>query len=28
VSDDDFKSLSICGDEFHPDWDYKISPRL
>jgi hypothetical protein len=28
VYDDDFKSLSMCGDEFHPDWNYKISPRL
>jgi hypothetical protein len=28
VSDEQFKSLNIVGDEFHPDWNYTISPRL
>ena len=28
VSDEEFKSLNIVGDEFHPDWNYTSSPKL
>lgn len=28
VSDEEILSLNICGDEFHPEWNYTMSPRL
>lgn len=27
ISDDEIASLSIRGDEFHPEWNYTLSPR-
>lgn len=27
VSDDEMESLNICGSDFHPEWNYTISPR-
>ena len=28
ISDEEIASLRIQGDDFHPEWNYKISPRL
>jgi hypothetical protein len=27
VSDTDMDAINICGDEFHPEWNYVIKPR-
>lgn len=27
ISDIEMSALSICGDEFHPEWNYTINPR-
>jgi hypothetical protein len=27
VSDEEFESLNLAGDEFHPEWNYTILPR-
>ena len=27
VSDADMDAINICGDEFHPEWNYVIKPR-
>jgi len=27
VSNTEMKALSITGDRFHPEWNYKITPR-
>ena len=27
VSKDEMDSLKICGDDFHPEWNYTITPR-
>ena len=27
VSDEEIATLNICGDIFHPEWNYSISPR-
>src|SRR5271157_5010268 len=27
VSDAEMEALNICGDEFHPEWNYTINPR-
>ena len=27
VSDEEISTLNICGDTFHPEWNYSISPR-
>ena len=27
VSNDEMKALNITGDRFHPEWNYKITPR-
>ena len=27
VSEAEMKSLNIKGDQFHPEWNYTISPR-
>ncbi len=28
ISDEEIASLRIQGDDFHPEWNYKITPRL
>ena len=28
ISDEEIASLKIQGDDFHPEWNYTISPRL
>ena len=28
ISDDELASLNIIGDDFHPNWNYTISPQL
>ena len=27
VSDAEMEALNLCGDEFHPEWNYTINPR-
>ena len=27
VSDEEMATLNLKGDDFHPDWNYTISPR-
>jgi len=27
VTDAEFKTLNMQGDEFHPEWNYLITPR-
>ena len=27
VSNAEMKALDICGDKFHPEWNYTINPR-
>ena len=27
ISDAEIASINICGDDFHPEWNYTISPR-
>ena len=27
LSDLEIGSINICGDDFHPEWNYTISPR-
>jgi hypothetical protein len=27
ISDTEIASINICGDDFHPEWNYTISPR-
>ena len=27
LSDEEIATLNICGDIFHPEWNYSISPR-
>ncbi len=27
LSDEEIGSINICGDDFHPEWNYTISPR-
>ena len=28
VSDAELKAVNLHGDEFHPEWNYTIKPRL
>ncbi|MCU4162340.1 hypothetical protein AiwAL_20100, partial [Acidiphilium sp. AL] len=28
VSDEEMAGLNIKGDQFHPEWNYTVSPRL
>ena len=28
VSEDDFAAIMIRGEDFHPEWNYTISPQL